>query len=140
MRRDLFKSALTGGERRRYLGKLAMVLLNLGALLVGVARDPRVPVRAKVFAGAAAAYAISPIDLVPDFLPVIGKTDDVLVVALALDHLIREAGMSVLRDHWKGSEQALSAIVEVVGVVASLVPRPVRVALDHYLRAGRNRG
>jgi uncharacterized membrane protein YkvA (DUF1232 family) len=44
------------------------------------ARDPRVPWRAKAIAGAVAAYALSPIDLIPDFIPVLGYLDDLLIV------------------------------------------------------------
>jgi uncharacterized membrane protein YkvA (DUF1232 family) len=44
------------------------------------ARDPRVPWYAKVVAGAVAAYALSPIDLIPDFIPILGYLDDVLIV------------------------------------------------------------
>src|SRR5262245_44049035 len=48
------------------------------------ARDPRVPWYAKVMAGAVAAYALSPIDLIPDFIPVIGYVDDLLIVPLGI--------------------------------------------------------
>ena len=44
------------------------------------ARDPRVPLAAKLVAGAVAAYALSPIDLIPDFIPVLGYLDDLLIV------------------------------------------------------------
>lgn len=44
------------------------------------ARDPRVPWAAKLLAGAVAAYALSPIDLIPDFIPVLGQLDDLLIV------------------------------------------------------------
>lgn len=44
------------------------------------ARDPRVPWYAKAIAGAVAAYALSPIDLIPDFIPVIGYLDDLVIV------------------------------------------------------------
>ena len=44
------------------------------------ARDPRTPIAAKVIAGAVAAYALSPIDLIPDFIPVLGYLDDLLIV------------------------------------------------------------
>ena len=47
-------------------------------------RDPRVPTRAKVVVALAGLWVVSPIDLLPEFLPVIGPLDDVLVVALAL--------------------------------------------------------
>jgi len=48
------------------------------------ARDPRVPWYAKVMAGAVAAYALSPIDLIPDFVPVLGYLDDVVIVPLGI--------------------------------------------------------
>jgi len=48
------------------------------------ARDPRVPWLAKLVAGAVAAYALSPIDLIPDFLPVIGYLDDLVIVPLGI--------------------------------------------------------
>ena len=48
------------------------------------ARDPRVPLRAKLLAGFVAAYALSPIDLIPDFVPVIGLLDDLLLVPLGI--------------------------------------------------------
>jgi uncharacterized membrane protein YkvA (DUF1232 family) len=48
------------------------------------ARDPRVPRGAKLVAGAAAAYALSPIDLIPDFIPVVGYLDDLILVPLGI--------------------------------------------------------
>lgn len=54
--------------------KLDVVALWLAA------RDPRVPWRAKAIAGIVAAYALSPIDLIPDFIPVLGLVDDLLIV------------------------------------------------------------
>ena len=48
------------------------------------ARDPRTPLAAKIVAGAVAAYALSPIDLIPDFIPVLGYLDDLLIVPLGI--------------------------------------------------------
>ena len=48
------------------------------------ARDPRVPWSAKAVAGAVAAYALSPIDLIPDFIPVLGYLDDLVIVPLGI--------------------------------------------------------
>ena len=53
------------------------------------ARDPRTPVLAKAAAGAVAAYALSPIDLIPDFVPVLGYLDDLLVVPLGIMLAVR---------------------------------------------------
>lgn len=65
------------------------------------ARDPRVPWHAKVLAAAVAAYALSPIDLIPDFIPVLGYLDDLLIVSLgiwAAVKLIPREIMADLRD------------------------------------------
>ena len=53
------------------------------------ARDPRVPWYAKALAGAVAAYALSPIDLIPDFIPVIGLLDDLIIVPAGIWLVIR---------------------------------------------------
>ena len=53
-------------------------------MLYLAARDPRVPWYAKVVAGCVAAYALSPIDLIPDFIPVLGYLDDMIIVPLGI--------------------------------------------------------
>ena len=53
------------------------------------ARDPNAPLLARVLAGLVAAYALSPIDLIPDFIPVLGYLDDLLIVPLGLLLVIR---------------------------------------------------
>ncbi|MEB2845995.1 DUF1232 domain-containing protein [Rhizobiales bacterium RZME27] len=53
------------------------------------ARDPRVPVSAKLVAGSVAAYALSPIDLIPDFIPILGYLDDLLIVPLGIMLAVR---------------------------------------------------
>lgn len=58
------------------------------ALWIG-ARDPRTPWIAKLIAGAVAAYALSPVDLIPDFVPVLGYLDDLLIVPLGMALAIR---------------------------------------------------
>ena len=53
------------------------------------AQDPRVPLHAKLVAGAVAAYALSPIDLIPDFIPILGYLDDLIIVPLGILLAIR---------------------------------------------------
>jgi uncharacterized membrane protein YkvA (DUF1232 family) len=57
------------------------------------------------------AYLSVPIDLVPDFIPVIGQLDDVIVAALALRYALRAGGPDLLREHWPGPEESLAAVV-----------------------------
>jgi uncharacterized membrane protein YkvA (DUF1232 family) len=63
------------------------------------ARDPRVPWYAKVLAGFVAAYALSPIDLIPDFVPVLGYADDLLIVPLGIFLAIWLIPPDLLEEH-----------------------------------------
>ncbi|MGH9866780.1 MAG: YkvA family protein [Candidatus Polarisedimenticolia bacterium] len=78
------------------------------ALLHRLRRDPRVPLRAKIALVVAGLWVLSPIDLVPEFLPVIGPVDDVLVVALALRYAGRCVPRSVLLEAWPGDPRLLN--------------------------------
>lgn len=121
-------------ETRPWLKELAFAVPNLAKLLGRLARDPRVPPRSKTFAGIMAAYLVSPIDLIPDFIPLIGRTDDVVLAAFTLNHLIQSAGYDVVREHWDGSDDVLDLVTDAVDFVAGLVPRTVRIALRRFLR------
>jgi uncharacterized membrane protein YkvA (DUF1232 family) len=63
------------------------------------ARDPRVPWYAKALAVAVAAYAVSPIDLIPDFIPVLGYLDDVILVPLGILLAVRLIPNEVMAEH-----------------------------------------
>ena len=71
------------------------------------ARDPQAPVGARLLAGLVAAYALSPIDLIPDFIPVLGYLDDLLIVPLGLLWVMRLMPDAVLADARRKAEQLL---------------------------------
>ena len=62
------------------------------------------------------AYLLSPIDLVPDVVPVIGYADDVVVVAWVLRSVVRRAGIEALRRHWPGEPAGLAVVARLAGV------------------------
>lgn len=62
------------------------------------------------------AYLLMPFDLVPDFLPVIGYADDVIIVALVLRSVVRSAGPGPLRRTWRGNPQGLLVIERLAGL------------------------
>jgi uncharacterized membrane protein YkvA (DUF1232 family) len=70
-----------------------------GRLIWALARDPRVPVRQKLLLGGIAAYLAMPIDIIPDFIPVIGQLDDLGVLVFGLDFFIRNAPKDVVEEH-----------------------------------------
>ena len=98
------------------------ILRDLAAFLpacVTVARrlrtDPRVPLRAKVVTGLAALWVLSPIDLVPEFLPVIGPLDDVVVVALALRYAARQVPVELVFEAWPAEPRLLERLLGTMG-------------------------
>ena len=72
--------------------------------------DGRVPRRRKLVLGVVALYLASPIDLVPDVVPVLGQLDDALVLALALRHVLRGASGDLLAEHWPGPARSLEIV------------------------------
>ena len=93
----------------------AKVLPDLVRLLKGLARDPRVSRGSKWMLGFAALWVVSPIDLIPEFIPVAGPLDDIVVVALVLRHVLKKAGRQVVTDHWTGDPAVLERILRLSG-------------------------
>ncbi|MCG2621642.1 DUF1232 domain-containing protein [Arthrobacter sp. I2-34] len=95
------------------------LLPDLLHVLRRMAVDRTVPAGVRVKLGLLVAYLLLPLDLVPDFLPVIGHADDVIIVALVLRSAIRSAGPEPLRRHWPGSPSGLAIIERLAGLDAS---------------------
>ena len=74
-------------------------------------RDPRVPQRAKLPILLIVPYLASPLDLIPDFIPVLGQLDDAVLVALVLRRVVRVAGREVVKELWPGSERGLRVVL-----------------------------
>ena len=103
-------------------------LPNFVRLLFGLMTDPRVAALDKLLVAGAIAYIVTPIDLIPDFIPFIGEVDDVYLLVLALQRLISNAGRFVLLDHWSG-ESADLADLNLQGALAAaafFLPRRIR--------------
>lgn len=93
------------------LRELAGFLPNCVKAARALRADPSVPRRAKVVVGFAALWCLSPIDLIPEFLPVIGPLDDVVVVALALRYAARQIPREVLEAAWTGDPSTLDRLL-----------------------------
>ncbi|MGQ0521033.1 MAG: YkvA family protein [Actinomycetota bacterium] len=90
---------------------LARLLPDCATLLRRLWRDPALPLGSRLLLGAAALWVVSPIDLVPEFLPVIGPLDDVVVVALALRLALRRVPPDVVSRAWPGDPGLLTRLV-----------------------------
>jgi uncharacterized membrane protein YkvA (DUF1232 family) len=93
------------------LRDLASVVPDCVTTIRRLRGDPQVPRRAKVAVALAGLWLLSPIDLLPEFLPVIGPLDDVLVVALALRYAARQVPREVLATAWPGDPRLLARLL-----------------------------
>ena len=92
---------------------LATVLPACATTVRRLRRDPRVPRRAKIAVIFAGLWVLSPIDLIPEFIPVIGPLDDVIVVALALRYAARRVPREVLFEAWPAEPRILERLIPV---------------------------
>jgi len=99
--------------RRSQARELATLIPNLVVLFRGLLGDPRVPRSSKGWLWFALAWLVSPVDLIPEFIPVAGPLDDAIVAALVLRHVLRRTDRAVLVDHWRGDLSTLDAIIRV---------------------------
>jgi len=97
--------------KRSQARELVAVIPNLVVLFRGLLADPRVPRSSKRWLWFALVWCISPIDLIPEFIPVAGPLDDAIVATLVLRHVLRRTDRAVLADHWHGNPATLDAIV-----------------------------
>jgi uncharacterized membrane protein YkvA (DUF1232 family) len=79
-------------------------------LLKRLAGDRSLPSGVRVRLGLLLAYLALPIDLIPDFIPVLGYADDAIIVVLVLRSTARCAGVDALAEHWPGTPEGLSAV------------------------------
>ena len=79
--------------------KLFGQMLKTGRLALRLARDPRVPMTAKMVLGGTLLYLVSPIDVVPDWLPIAGQADDIMVVLAGLNMFIKACPRWLVDEH-----------------------------------------
>jgi uncharacterized membrane protein YkvA (DUF1232 family) len=105
--------ALAG--RRSDSRALAGFIPDCVVLMRRLLADPRVSRRRKLMLAGLVGYLALPFDLVPDFIPVVGQLDDVVVVVLVLRSFVRSDGGALLREHWPGPERSLEFVLRAAG-------------------------
>lgn len=106
--------ALIVGGRRDEAAAAARLLPDLIVLVKRLLSDRRVPRRSKLALWLTLGYLASPLDLVPDFIPVVGQLDDALVVGLALRYALRRCEADLLGELWPGPPTSLALLANVV--------------------------
>lgn len=107
---------------RNTLREIALFLPNFVVLLKRLVSDPRVPRKSKLILGGTIMYLLSPIDVVPDFVPGLGQLDDVVVALLALHSILNRVDDEVVVEHWPGDENVIRMVRAGLSAVAQLLP------------------
>ena len=117
-------------QARQLVTDALFMMPNIVKLVARLLKDPRVPRRAKITLGLAAAYVVSPIDIIPEVIPVIGWADDVLILMFALDSLIERAGDEIVTEHWDGPGDLLALVRDVVALSRNVIPKRLSNIID----------
>ena len=97
------------------LGELLRIIPDVVRLVRRLLGDRAVPLRAKVALVVLLAWLISPIDLIPEFIPILGPLDDVVVAVLVLRYVRRAVGLEELRSRWPGTPDGFALLSRIIG-------------------------
>lgn len=111
------------------MSALLRVIPDLARLVARLVGDPVLPKAAKVVLGAAAVYLLSPIDLIPDFVPLVGYLDDLLLAAVVVDGVLNWVDRALVLKYWPGSPASLDTVARTARVLALWVPRRLKARI-----------
>ncbi|GAA0975889.1 DUF1232 domain-containing protein [Acrocarpospora macrocephala] len=92
------------------------ILPDLLRLLRRLAADRTLPRGVRIRLGLLLAYLAFPIDLIPDFIPILGYADDAIIVTFVLRGVVRRAGLEAVRRHWPGSDDGFTTLCRLTGL------------------------
>ena len=103
-----------------------MAVPHLIGLAFRIGFDRRVPWETKAALGAGALYIISPIDGIPDFIPVLGQLEDLAIAIMLIDGMVNHLDYLIVREHWRGAPETLDRIGKIASTLTGFLPRMFR--------------
>jgi uncharacterized membrane protein YkvA (DUF1232 family) len=122
---------------RSRMTNLLLVIPNLLLLSARLMVDPRVPAKERLLVAGAIAYALMPLDFIPDMLPFIGQVDDAYLIALTLLRLMSVSEPRVVREHWRGGGDVVELIGATALIAARLLPKRIRRVLTSQVATAK---
>jgi len=114
---------------------LLRALPDVVRLIARLAADPVLPTPAKIALVAAVAYLVSPIDIIPDFIPFLGYLDDLLLAAVLVDGILNHVDRGLILKYWPGTPESLDRIARVARALAAWVPHGIKTRIFSGRRA-----
>ena len=148
---------LTGGEKKTYdrvrervmqvagsrvpakyrrAAEILLFLPDFVVLIFRLLRDPRVPTASKAKMALFIVYLVSPIDLIPDFIPVIGQLDDLVAAVYVVRDILKSTPQEVVLEHWSGPGDVIKTTQVVLDVAGEVLGKNVLSAVLKRLSGG----
>ena len=108
-------------DKYQKIVEYAMMIPDIVALLWRLFKDKRVSFKAKMMVGGMLAYVVSPIDIIPDFIPLIGHIDDVAIAFFGLNSIINEVPEEIILENWQGEDNIILIVREAVSYISKVV-------------------
>lgn len=123
-----------GGKLGGKLGEYLFMLPDFFILVCRLAVDKRVPTKQKLMAGGIVAYVIMPLDIIPDFIPVIGHVDDLVLVVMGLNMVLNEIDPKILADNWSGEGDVLEQMKKVTATAEAFLDKNILQRIKKWLK------
>jgi len=113
-------------HERGVLREAVALIPNFLKLLYRLIKDPRAPLAEKALLAGTIIYVVSPLDFIPDMIPVIGQVDDLYLVALVVLRLLSRTNEDILREHWDGGGDLAALVGGIEKAARYILPRRIR--------------
>jgi uncharacterized membrane protein YkvA (DUF1232 family) len=121
------------GGKAGVLTEYLFLLPDLFILAYRLAMDDRVPAKKKIIAGAILTYLVLPIDIIPDFIPVIGHLDDLVLAVFGLNMILNEIDKQILVDHWSGEGNILELLQTISGKAEQFLDKNILQKIKNWI-------
>jgi uncharacterized membrane protein YkvA (DUF1232 family) len=127
-----FVALHTGNKANKFTDYL-LALPDFFILLCRLAADKRVTSSQKLFIGGIITYVILPIDIIPDFIPIIGYVDDLVLVVYGLNLILNELDNKILIDNWSGGEDVLDLLQKITVTAENFLDKNIMKKIQRWL-------
>ena len=128
-----FKFRNKSNKNLNKISDYLFLLPDFFMLLFRLLKDKRVEKKLKYFIVAVMAYVISPIDLIPDFIPVIGYVDDLVLVVFALNSMLNDIDTEIVQENWSGQTEMLQKIKEISSMAETFFDKRILRKIKNWI-------
>ena len=121
------------GENSNKITNYLLALPDFFILLCRLAVDKRVSSSQKLFVGGIIAYVMLPIDIIPDFIPIIGYVDDLVLVVFGLNLILNELDKEILLENWSGGEDVLTLLQKITDAAEKFLDKNLSKRIQSWI-------